>query len=108
MQHLDYNGRKSLSLYILNNALDNETVIPTQEQAEQALHLVNTLVTDQNDQPTTNIDLEELAEEQNALARFIHQFRSDVADQQYLILTGARKVSNMIMFYVIFLLPFGK
>lgn len=92
MQHLDYHGRKALSVYILNNALDNETIIPTQEQVEQALHLVNTVVTDQNDQPTTEIDLEELADEQSLLARFIHQFKSDVPDQQYLILTGARKI----------------
>lgn len=92
MQHLDYYGRKSLSVYILNNALDNETIIPTQEQVEQALHLVSTLITDQNDQPTSEIDLEELADEQSLLARFIHQFKSDVPDQQYLILTGARKI----------------
>lgn len=101
MQHLDYNGRKALSIYILNNALDNETIIPTQEQTEQALHLVSTLVTDQNDQPTSEIDLEELAEEQSSLARFIHQFKSDIPDQQYLILTGAKKV-----WYVYFLFLF--
>lgn len=101
MQHLDYHGRKSLSIYILNNALECETVVPTQEQAEQALHLVNALVTDQSDQPTSDVDLEEVADEQSLLARLVHQFRSEVPDQQYLILTGARKVSVFLYFFLL-------
>ena len=92
MQHLDYSGRKMLSIYILNNALESETVIPVHEQVEQALGLVSTLVTDQSDQPTGDVDLEELAEEQSLLARLVHQFSSHVPDQQYLILVAARKV----------------
>ncbi|KAF5299578.1 hypothetical protein FQR65_LT09383 [Abscondita terminalis] len=92
MQHLDYNGRKMLSVYILNNALDSETIITTQEQVEQALNLVSTLVSDQNDEPKADVDLEELGEEQGLLARFIHQFKSTSADQQYLILSSARKI----------------
>lgn len=92
MQHLDYPGRKLLSIYILTNALDSETIITTQEEVEQALSLVSTLVTDQNDQPSGEIDLEELSEEQSLLARFVHQFSSNVLDQQYLILITARKV----------------
>lgn len=92
MQHLDYMDRKSLNVYILNNALDNETIIPTQEEAEQALNLIGTLVTDQTDQPLTEIDKEELAEEQCLIARFVHQLKSDSPDQQYLVLVAARKV----------------
>lgn len=92
MQHLDYIGRKSLSIYILNNALENESVISTSEEAEQALTLLSTLVSDKNEQPIGEVDMEELAEEQCLLARFIHQLRSNVADDQYLILTAAKKV----------------
>lgn len=92
MQHLDFSGRKYLSVYILNNALDNETVVPTQEEAEQALNLITTLISDQNDQPTGEVDKEELAEEQCLVARFMHQLKSNIPDQQYLILTSARKV----------------
>ncbi|XP_022912925.1 vacuolar protein sorting-associated protein 35 [Onthophagus taurus] len=92
MQHLDYNGRKTLSIYILNNALESETIIPTQEEVEQALNLVSTLITYQPDQPNGEIDLEELSEEQSLLARFVHQFKSDSPDQQYLILVAARKI----------------
>lgn len=99
MQHLDYYGRKMLSIYILNNALDSETLITTQEQVEQALNLVKTLVSDQSDQPKGEVDLEELAEEQGLLARFIHQFKSTSADQQYLVLSAARKV---IIFIFVF------
>ncbi|XP_050301165.1 vacuolar protein sorting-associated protein 35 isoform X3 [Anthonomus grandis grandis] len=90
MQHLDYNGRKSLSIYILTNALENETVIPSPDETEQALTLLSTLVSEKNE--TSEIDLEELAEEQCLLARFIHQLKSNVADEQYLILTVARKI----------------
>lgn len=92
MQHLDYAGRKYLSIYILNNALDNETIIPTQEETEQALNLISTLITDQADQPNVEIEKEELAEEQCLVSRFIHQLKSSVPDQHYLILTAARKV----------------
>lgn len=91
MAYLSYQDRKNLAIYLLNNALDNDTVIPTPEQAEQALGLASSLITDQSDQPT-GLDPDELAEEQSLLARFIHQLRSSVPDQQYLILSAARKL----------------
>lgn len=96
MQHLDYFGRKSLSIYILNNALEYETVISTAEEAEQALTLLNTLVSDKIEQPIGEVDIEELAEEQCLLARFVHQLRSNIPDDQYLILTAARKVTEFL------------
>lgn len=95
MAHLDYGGRKYLSSYILTNALNSETIIPTQPEVEHALNLVNTLVCSQSDQPISNRsdeDAEELAEDQFLLARFLQQFQSDQLDQQYLILNSARKV----------------
>lgn len=92
MQHLDYNGRKMLSIYILNNALENETIIPTPDETHQALTLLNTLVSEKNENPIGEIDIEELAEEQCLLARFIHQLKSNVPDEQYLILNVAKKV----------------
>ncbi|KAJ8963339.1 hypothetical protein NQ318_018811 [Aromia moschata] len=92
MQHLDYFGRKALSIYLLTNALDNETVVPTAEETEQALTLLSTLVSDKNEHPVGEVDMEELAEEQCLLARFVHQLRSDTPDDQYLILTAARKI----------------
>lgn len=92
MEHLDYQGRKSLAIYLLSNALDNDTILADQQQAEQALGLAAPLVSDQSDQPQVEPDPDELAEEQSLVARFIHQLRSDDADQQYLILSAARKL----------------
>lgn len=92
MQHLDYNGRKSLSIYILNNALENEIIIPSPDETEQALTLLNTLVAEKSENPVGEIDMEELAEEQCLLARFVHQLQSNVPDEQYTILTMAKKI----------------
>ena len=49
--YFDYEGRKNMSLYVVNNALDNSTQIPMQDQVDQVLSLVATLVQDQSDQP---------------------------------------------------------
>lgn len=101
MEHLDYQGRKALAVYLLSNALDNDTVLDEQAQAEQALGLAAPLLADQPDQPADTPtgavsgapDLQDdLAEEQSLVARFIHQLRSEDADQQYLILSAARKL----------------
>ncbi|XP_023014073.1 vacuolar protein sorting 35 [Leptinotarsa decemlineata] len=92
MQHLDYYGQKSLSIYILNNALENETIIPSAEEAEQALTLLSTLFFDKNEHTIGDIDMDQLTEEQCLLARFIHQMRSNNPDDHYLILTTARKI----------------
>jgi vacuolar protein sorting-associated protein 35 len=32
LEAFDYHGRKNLAAYIVTNALDNETLVPTQEQ----------------------------------------------------------------------------
>ncbi|CAL4064925.1 unnamed protein product [Meganyctiphanes norvegica] len=88
---LDYTGRKTLSIYLITNAVENETLIPTQEQVDAVLSMVASIVCDQGDQPLVEPDPEDLAEEQGLLARFIHNFKSDNSDQQYLILTTARK-----------------
>jgi len=37
-EYFDYQARKTMSIYIINNALDNETVISTPEQVSQSLH----------------------------------------------------------------------
>ena len=31
-EYFDYHARKMMSMYLVNNALDNDTTIPTQEQ----------------------------------------------------------------------------
>jgi hypothetical protein len=37
----DYHGRKSLAAYLVTNALDNETLVPTQEQVRNWSNLNN-------------------------------------------------------------------
>ncbi|XP_068082670.1 vacuolar protein sorting-associated protein 35 [Anabrus simplex] len=91
LDYFDYHGRKSLAAYLITNALDNETLIPTQEQVDAILTMVSPLIQDQADQPAGEEDPEDFAEEQGLLGRFIHHLRSDIPDQQYLILSTARK-----------------
>ncbi|KAG0716858.1 Vacuolar protein sorting-associated protein 35 [Chionoecetes opilio] len=88
---LDYSGRKVLATYLVTNAVENDTFITTQEQVDAVLSMVASLTCDQSDQPLVEPDPEDLAEEQGLLARFIHLFKSENSDQQYLILTTARK-----------------
>ncbi|KAG8195012.1 hypothetical protein JTE90_008184 [Oedothorax gibbosus] len=91
MEFCDYNSRKSLSCYLVNNALENETCIPTQDEVEQILQLVSTLVQDQPDQPSEEEDPEDFAEEQGLMGRFINLLQADSPDQQFLMLNTTRK-----------------
>ncbi|KAK7114883.1 vacuolar protein sorting-associated protein 35-like [Littorina saxatilis] len=89
--YFDYKGRKLMSCHIINNALENETLIPTQEHVDSVLNIVNCLVQDQNDQPEEPEDPEDFAEEQGLMGRFIHLLNAEDANQQFLILNTARK-----------------
>lgn len=91
LEYFDYEGRKSLAVYIIANILDNETLIPSQEQADAVLSMVSPLVQDQPDQPAVEEDPEDFAEEQGLLGRLIHHLKSETPDQQYMILSAARK-----------------
>lgn len=51
VEYLDYEGRKTMGCYLVNNAIEQNTKIPTQEQVDQILLLVAPLVQDQVDQP---------------------------------------------------------
>lgn len=91
IKHLDYQGRKAIAVYLISNVLDNGTLISTQEEVDSVLGMLDVLIVDQSDQPTSGQDVEDFMEEQGLLARLIHQLRSESADQQYLILSGARR-----------------
>ncbi|XP_033229903.1 vacuolar protein sorting-associated protein 35 isoform X1 [Belonocnema kinseyi] len=91
LEYFDYEGRKMLAIYVITNILENETLIPTQEQVDAVLSIVAPLVQDQPDQPNVEEDPEDFAEEQGLLGRLIHHFKSETADQQYMILSAARK-----------------
>ncbi|XP_022186248.1 vacuolar protein sorting-associated protein 35 isoform X2 [Nilaparvata lugens] len=91
LEYFDYAGRKSIAAYIVNNILNSETYIPTPNEVDTVLTMISPLIQDQPDQPAGDDDPEDFAEEQGLLARFIHHLRSDTPDQQYLILSTARK-----------------
>ncbi|XP_052759269.1 vacuolar protein sorting-associated protein 35 [Galleria mellonella] len=91
IKHLNYNGRIMIAVHLINDVLETDTLISTPEDVESVLSMLDVLVKDQPDQPTTEPDVEDFMEEQGLLARLIHHFKSDSADQQYLILSAARK-----------------
>ncbi|XP_069112436.1 vacuolar protein sorting-associated protein 35-like [Argopecten irradians] len=90
-EYFDFKSRKIMSCYIINNVLENDTFIPTQENVDSILNIVNVLVQDQNDQPEEQEDPEDFAEEQGIMGRFIYLLQAEDLNQQYLILNTARK-----------------
>ncbi|XP_070386983.1 vacuolar protein sorting-associated protein 35 [Dermacentor albipictus] len=91
LQLCDYRGRKVMACFLVNSALDNDTLIPTPEQADQVLNLISPLVQDQPDQPDEEEDPEDFLEEQVLVGRFANLMVADSPDQQYLIVMTARK-----------------
>lgn len=95
LNYYDYSGRKAMSAYLVNNVIDNATLIPSPEKVETILTIVAPLVTDQSDGPTAEQsrqdDKEEWEEEQSLMGRLVHLLRAQEVDQQYLVLTAARK-----------------
>lgn len=91
-EHLDYHSRKLLCQYILNNALENETIISTSDEVEGLLTLINSVITDSNDKPQDyEEDTEDIIDEQTLVARLIHLMISTNLDEQFMILNSARK-----------------
>ena len=85
-EHLDYVGRKTLCQYLVNNALDNETIIATPDEVDGFLQLINPLVVDPNDKPADyEQDVEDFVDEQTLVSRLIHLMSSDDLDEQFLV-----------------------
>ena len=57
---------------------------------ESILALVGSVVSDQSDQPLGQMDAEELAEEQQLVARLVHLMKAKTNDEQHLVLQAAR------------------
>ena len=47
IQLFDFDGRKALAVFIAENVLENETLIPTSEQVDTILGLLAPLISDQ-------------------------------------------------------------
>merc|ERR1719245_2727663 len=89
----DFEGRRAMSVFLVENAVENETSVASAEQVDQILTLTSTLVADQDDGPKAGEweDPEEVAEEQGLMGRLIHLLGSPDPDMQYNILSTARK-----------------
>lgn len=84
MEKLDYISRKSLALYVLMNVFENETLVPTANEADSILTMVMPLIRDEDamenngETQTTpsirsqDVDPEDFAEEQGIVARFVN------------------------------------
>uniref|UniRef100_A0A1B0GA98 Vacuolar protein sorting-associated protein 35 n=1 Tax=Glossina morsitans morsitans TaxID=37546 RepID=A0A1B0GA98_GLOMM len=95
LDKFDHTSRKTLALYLVMNILEYETLIPTADEADAVLNLIAPLIKDDEELASRNdveiSDLEEFAEEQGIVARFVHLMKSEEPDMQYKILQVARK-----------------
>ncbi|XP_026490214.2 vacuolar protein sorting-associated protein 35 isoform X1 [Vanessa tameamea] len=90
ISRLNQIGRMMIAVHLVNDVLESDTTVSTPEDVESVLSMLDVLVRDQPDH-TPDTDHDDFMEEQGLLARLIHHFKSDSADQQYLILSAARK-----------------
>ncbi|CAG8789144.1 36277_t:CDS:10, partial [Gigaspora margarita] len=105
-----FQTRRSISQAIVSSILKNETIIETPNEVNCVLDLCSVLTRDQKDATLSSpfsgltggrntrsgsvplmMDPEEFAEEQGWLARIIHLFKSDDPDNQFVLLSTARK-----------------
>ncbi|CAG8602869.1 2406_t:CDS:10 [Paraglomus brasilianum] len=104
-----FTTRRSVAYAVVASLLKNETYIDTPEDVNGVLGLCSVLIRDQKDATlaspfsglsgirgrssgmTPMMDPEEFAEEQGWLARIIHLFKSDDPDNQFMLLSTARK-----------------
>lgn len=92
IERFDYTSRKQMAMYIVTNILENETLIPTADDADAVLVLISPLIKNDKDQTAdTPVDPEDFAEELGIAGRFVHLLRADEPDMQFKILQAARK-----------------
>lgn len=89
---LDVKGRKTMSILIANNVIDNETKLSTVEQVETVLSKLLQVLIQSGDESLDSVDIDDFVEEQNLVARLISLMQADSPDDQYLILNAARKL----------------
>lgn len=100
-EHLDYLGRKSICHYLVNNALENETIISTCEDVDGLLQMITPLIVESSDAPADyEQDPEDFVEEQTLVARLLHLMQAQDLDEQYMV-TVPNTLSLKILFYFI-------
>ncbi|CAG8480104.1 14921_t:CDS:10 [Acaulospora colombiana] len=105
-----YQTRRTVAHAIVSSILKKETLVETPEEVNGILDLCSVLIRDQKDATLSSpfsgltsgknirsngnpqmMDPEEFAEEQGWLARIIHMFKSDDPENQFMLLSTARK-----------------
>ncbi|EGG15756.1 vacuolar sorting protein 35 [Cavenderia fasciculata] len=91
IKQLSYNNRKKVSLDIVNSTLKNSTIIEEPEEVNILLETIQTLIKDEEDQPSADeIDKEDFVEEQNKVSSLIHLFQSEDPEKLFKIYIVAR------------------
>lgn len=88
---LDYRGRTQAVAYVLQNMVENDTILTTMEAVEKLMQLIEPLLVDQEDQPDDLETNEDFADEQTLVARFVNLIHAPTTDQQFLIVSAVRK-----------------
>uniref|UniRef100_F1KWT9 Vacuolar protein sorting-associated protein 35 n=1 Tax=Ascaris suum TaxID=6253 RepID=F1KWT9_ASCSU len=88
---LDYRGKTQAASYLLQNMIENDTVLPSLEAVEGLFALIESLVIDQEDQPDELETNEDFADEQSLVARMVNLIQAESADQQFILLNTTRK-----------------
>lgn len=91
LNYFDYEGRKLLANYIILNILENETLITSPDQVEAVLVMIAPIIQGQSDITSSDEDQDDFIEEQGLLGKLVHYFKSSYPDEQYMILSTARK-----------------
>ena len=55
--YFDFGARKDMATYVVTNAVENETVIPSQDLVDNILSMVSPLIVDQEDQPAEPVSI---------------------------------------------------
>ncbi|KHN79252.1 Vacuolar protein sorting-associated protein 35 [Toxocara canis] len=88
---LDYRGKTQAASYLLQNMVENDTVLPSVDAVEGLFGLIDSLVVDQEDQPDELETNEDFADEQSLVARMVNLIQAESADQQFILLNTTRK-----------------
>ncbi|VDN52725.1 unnamed protein product [Dracunculus medinensis] len=88
---LDYRGRTQACAYVINDMVENDVYLSSQESVEELLNLIEPLLVDQDDQPDDLEKNEEFADEQSLVARLVNLIHAETADQQFIFLNQIRK-----------------
>ncbi|VDN42721.1 unnamed protein product, partial [Gongylonema pulchrum] len=77
---LDYRGRTQAASYVLQNMIENDTALTTMEEVEKLLHLIESLLVDQEDQPNDLETNEDFVDEQILVARLVNLIHAPSTD----------------------------